>query len=173
MVRVARADEAGNYGKLSTDNTVKAITITNNDFTFNKDTKKYNILVDEDVNDIEINVTPNDSKATVSVENNTDLKVGLNKVKVAVIAENGDKNEYLFNVYRIGEEKKEEIVPEEVKDKPKNNNIWMIVSGIELLVIIGLLLLSLKKKKNNKEDNQSNNQVTTFNNYNEEKTKEI
>ena len=174
MVRVARADEAGNYGKLSTDNTVKAITITNNDFTFNKDTKKYNILVDEDVNDIEINVTPNDSKATVSVENNTDLKVGLNKVNVVVTAENGDKNEYLFNVYRIGEEKKEEAPAEEVIVEPKNNNIWMIISGIELLVIIGLLLLLFRKKKNNKkEDNQSNNQVTTFNNYNEEKTSEI
>lgn len=172
-VKVARADEAGNYGKLNTDNTVKAITITNNDFIFNKDTKKYNILVDEDVNDIEINVIPNDSKATVSIENNTNLKVGLNEVKVAVTAENGDKNEYLFNVYRIGEEKKEETVPDKPVEEPKNNNIWMVISGIELLVIIGLLLLLLKKKKNNKEDNQSNNQVTTFNNYNEEKTREI
>lgn len=161
-IKVARADESGNYGKLSTDNTVKAISITNYDFNFNKDTKKYNILVDEDVNDLEINVTPNDSKALVSIENNTDLKPGLNKVNVTVTAENGDKNEYLFNVYKIGEEKKEETVKEDVVVKPKNNNIWMIISGIELLIIIGLLLLLLKKKKNNK--------VT---NYNEPVKKEL
>ena len=162
-VKVARADESGNYGKLSTDNTVKSITITNYDFNFNKDTKKYNILVDEDVSDIEINVTPNDSKASISIENNTNLKVGLNEVKVSVIAENGDKNEYLFNVYRIGEEKKEEIVPDNKVEPKKGLNIWMIISGIELLIIIVLLLL-IKKKKNNKKDNIQNN----INNYNNE-----
>lgn len=170
IVKVAREDANGNYGKLSTDNSVKSISITNYDFKFNKDTKKYNILVDEDVNEIEVKVTPTDSKATVEVLNNTDLKPGLNKVTVKVTAENGDTNEYLFNVYKIGEEeKKEEVTPtpvppkEETKEEKKDDgiNIWMIIAGIELLVIIALIVALLKKKKddNDKFDNHKEEHI--------------
>ena len=152
IVKVARKDETGNYGKLSTDNTVKSIAMTGYDIKFNKDTKKYNVLVDEEVNEIELTVTPTDSKSTVSIDNNTELKTGLNKVVVKVTAENGDVNEYLFNVYKIGEEKKEEVktVEKEVIKKEKDNTL-LIVSGIELIVIL-ILLVSLLKKKKNKMD---------------------
>ena len=165
VVKVARKDEAGNYGKLSTDNSVKSISVTGFDIKFNKDTKKYNVLIDEEVNEVEIKVTPNDSKATVTIENNTDLKVGLNKVVVKVTAENGDANEYLFNVYKIGEEsKKEEVIPtptptsdDKKEESNQKTNIWMIISGIELLLIIILLVLLLLKKRN--KGNNENNQI--------------
>ena len=148
IVKVARKDANGNYGKLSTDNSVKSISIANYDFKFNRDTKKYNILVDEDVNELEFTVTPNDSKSAVSIQNNTDLKAGLNKVIVNIVAENGEANEYLFNVYKIGEAK-QEAVPEKKEEvkKEKTDNTWLIVSGIELLVIFILLISLLKKRK--------------------------
>ena len=148
IVKVARKDEQGNYGKLSTDNSVKSISIIGYDIKFNKDTKKYNVLVDEDVNEIELTVTPNDSKSTVSVENNTELKAGLNKVTVKVTAENGDINEYLFNVYKIGEDKKEEIKPIEKETTEEDKlNTWLIVSGVEFVVILILLISLIKKRK--------------------------
>lgn len=148
IVKVARKDEQGNYGKLSTDNSVKSISITGYDIKFNKDTKKYNVLVDEDVNEIELTITPNDSKSTVSVENNTELKAGLNKVTVKVTAENGDINEYLFNVYKIGEDKKEEIKPIEKETTEEDKlNTWLIVSGVEFVVILILLISLIKKRK--------------------------
>lgn len=163
IIKVARADASGNYGKLSTDNSVKTISITDYDFKFNKDTKKYNILVDENVNEVEINVVPTDNKAMVTIQNNTELKAGLNKVIVQVTAENGDVNEYLFNVYKIGDEAKEEpvMIPEENDIEKDNNkfNIWLIVAGLEFVIIIVLLLLLLKKKKDNllvNENNQNN-----------------
>lgn len=149
IVKVARKDANGNYGKLSTDNSVKSITIANYDFKFNKDTKKYNILVEEDVNELEFTVTPNDNKSAVSIQNNTDLKTGLNKVTVNIVAENGEANEYLFNVYKLGEEK-QEVVPEkkeEVKKEKNDSNTWLIVSGIELVIIFILLISLLKKRK--------------------------
>ena len=157
IVKVARKDESGNYGKLSTDNSVKSISMTGYDIKFNKDIKKYNVLV-EDVNEVEIKVTPNDSKASISIENNTDLKAGLNKVVVKVTAENGDVNEYLFNVYKIGEEKKEEttVEPEKTKEEETTDNktnIWLIVSGIEFVIIFFLALLLKKNKKNNNTSN--------------------
>ena len=122
--------------------------MTGYDIKFNKDTKKYNVLVDEDVNEIELTVTPNDSKSTVSVENNTELKAGLNKVTVKVTAENGDINEYLFNVYKIGEDKKEEIKPIEKETTEEDKiNTWLIVSGVEFVVILILLISLIKKRK--------------------------
>ena len=149
IVKVARKDEQGNYGKLSTDNSVKSISMTGYDIKFNKDTKKYNILVDEDVNELEFTVTPNDNKSAVSIQNNTDLKTGLNKVIVNIVAENGEANEYLFNVYKLGEEK-QEVAPEkkeEVKKEKNDSNTWLIVSGIELVIIFILLISLLKKRK--------------------------
>ncbi len=175
IVKVARKDEGGNFGKLSTDNTVKSISVTNYDIKFNKDTKKYNVLVDENVNEVEIKVTPNDSKSTVSIENNTDLKAGLNKVIVKVIAENGDTNEYLFNVYKIGEEgRKEEVIPpttnddnKEISSKEMNNNnkfnVWLVISIIEFIIIGVLIVLLLKKNKSgdyNNSESLKNNQNT-------------
>ncbi len=159
VVKVARKDEAGNYGKLSTDNSIKSITITDLDFKFNKDTKKYNLLV-EDVNEIEFNVVPNSNAASVSIQNNDNLKEGLNKVIVQVTAENGDVNEYLFNVYKISnteEDKKEEAKndnsnedKDEIKEAKQNNNIWMIVSIIEFVLLSGISAMYFMKNKNNK-----------------------
>ena len=159
VVKVARKDEAGNYGKLSTDNSIKSITITDLDFNFNKDTKKYNLLV-EDVNEIEFNVVPNSSAASVSIQNNENLKEGLNKVIVQVTAENGDINEYLFNVYKISnteEDKKEESKndnsnenKEEIKETKGNSNVWMIVSIIEFVLLSGVSAMYFMKNKKNK-----------------------
>ncbi len=183
VIKVARKDSEGNYGKLSTDNSVKSITVTNYDIKFNNDTKKYNVLVDENTNEVEIKVTPNDGKSTVSINNNQNLKAGLNVVNVIVTAENGDKNEYLFNVYKIGEEeKKDDVIPtptpiDDNTNEEKNSklNIWMIISGIEfILIIILLILLLLKKRNKNNNDNfnQNDNQIVS-NNINQDINNEI
>ena len=159
VLKIARQDEDGNYGKLSTDNTVKSINVANYDIKFSSDTKKYNVLVDEDVNEVEFDIKTNDSKALVSIENNTDLKPGLNVVKVIITAENGDANEYLFNVYKIGEEEKKEEIPlakdpilepKEDEVKKENNTIWIVISVLELLAIVSLIVIILNGKKKNK-----------------------
>ena len=160
IIKVVRKDASGNYGKLSTDNSVKTISITNYSLDFNPEVKKYNLLV-EDINEVEINVETNDSTASVSILNNTELKAGLNKVTVKVTAENGDINEYLFNVYKIGEEKEIETnneTTEEKQNNEKTNIIWLIISGVEFLIIIVLSIFILKKKKSSLDvsDNDSN-----------------
>ncbi len=161
IINVVRKDTTGNYGKLNADNSVKSISVKEFDFKFNNDTKKYNILVDENIDNIEFSVIPNDSKATVSVTNNTNLKAGLNVVNVKVKAENGDSNEFIFNVYKLGEESQKEAIA--TNDEPSENeniakkdsiNIWMIISLIEFLIII--VLLMKKNKKTNKSQNVNN-----------------
>ena len=151
VVKVARKDKDGNFGKLSSDNIAKSITITDYKFVFDNNVKKYNLLVEEEVNELEFNVVPNNSNATVSVANNTDLKPGLNEVTVTVTAENGDKNEFLFNIYKIGETKTCEVEEESKEDNILSKiNVWMIVSGVELIVIISLIAKVASKKKNKK-----------------------
>ena len=177
-IKVIRKDENGNYGKLNSDNSIKSITIINYDFKFDENQKKYNILIDEKVDKLDIVVTPNNSSSTVSIEGNEHLKSGLNKVIVQVIAENGDINKYLFNIYKMGDEtpKKEDTIIDPPKDENNNNNnIWIIVCVIEFLIIIILMVMLLLRKKNNKgidtfkqQQNQSlnNNIYSNQNNIN-------
>ena len=156
-IKVIRKDAEGNVGALSADNTVSSITITNYDFKFSPEIKSYNILVEENVNAIEIKTVPNHAKATVEVKNNTNLKPGLNKVVVTITSEKGTKNEYVFNVYKIGDVKEGEEEPEpkeeEKENKKKGINFWFIVALLEFIGIVVLLLS--KKKKNNKGTNNT------------------
>ncbi len=144
VVKVIRKDADGNYGQLSSDNSVKTIKIPNNDFKFDNNVKEYKLLVEENVQNLEMEVIPNDSKATVSISNNTNLKPGLNKVSVIVTSEKGDTNEFLFNVYKIGEEKVEESTE---NSNNKQIYILLIISFIEFLIIIGLLFIKNNKKE--------------------------
>ena len=176
VIKVIRQDESGNFGKLNTDNSVKSITITDYDLEFKKDVKKYNILV-EDIENVEFKVVPNNAAATVSITNNTDLQPGLNVVKIQITAENGDINEYIFNVYKIAEadtpptETKEEKV-EPVKVEKEGTNIWLIVSIVEFVIIIILTKLLLSKGKRKKKDNNVNNNINNdVNNDNLDKKK--
>ena len=161
VINVTRKDASGSYGKLSADNSVKSINITGYEFKFNKDTKKYNLLVDEDVNELEFKVVTNDKKATVSIENNTNLKPGLNEVKVIATSENGNPNEYLFDVYKIGEvcnceeTSPEPVVCPELPTQEESNNEknkeWQFIAIVEfvLLMILGILFIfvCIRKRK--------------------------
>ena len=161
IIKVLRKDINGSYRQLHTDNSVKEMNIKGYDFLFNNDVKKYNVLVDENVDKIEIEVVPNDAYATVSIQNNENLKIGLNNVLVLITAEDGSVNEYNFNVYRLGEEITGALHENDVK-KNQSINIWMIFAGIELLVIIFLTFLLFFKKKNNNKVDIINNQETNI-----------
>lgn len=150
IIKAIRKDLQGNYGKLSTDNSVKSINITGYDFKFDKDVRKYNILVDENVNEVEFNVVPNDSTATVSIQNNNNLKEGLNEVIVQITAENGSINEYLFNVYKIskGAAANNDNIENEQKDGSCLEwKIALIVEFVLLIIMLIIVILTLKKKK--------------------------
>lgn len=168
VIKAIRKDSAGNYGKLDTDNSVKSITIKGYDLKFSKDIKKYNVLV-EDVDKLEINVIPNSATATTSIENNENLKTGLNVITIKIVAENGNIDEYILNVYKIGkelasEEKTDDVVNNTVNCNEKINgnktSIWFIISIIEMILLIGaislIIYINKKKKQSNKTIDMSN-----------------
>ena len=66
---------------------------------FNKETFEYYFLTDKDISNLEIIAIPENSNATVNVTGNTNLKEGLNEIKIEVISEDKlAKNEYIINV---------------------------------------------------------------------------
>lgn len=158
IVKAIRKDKDGNYGKLNTDNSVKSFAISNYDIKFDKNVKKYNLLV-ENIDELEFNIVPNDNTATVSIQGNEEFKDGLNKIIIQIVAENGDINEYLMNVYKISENNDESIQIddnriEEIEEKSQKNEnsnyFWIIVSAVEFALLVLLVILYFIKIKKNK-----------------------
>lgn len=56
---------------------------------FQKTITRYNLVVGDDVSQIAVNAIPEDSNAKVSVTGNTNLKIGVNEVKITVTAQDG------------------------------------------------------------------------------------
>ena len=127
--------------KLSSDNTIKSLIIKDHKINFNKDILTYNITVDSNTKKLDIKVVLNDSNATYEIIGNNNFKPGLNKVLIAVTAEDGSIKEYTINV------KKEK----EKKDNSKSSRNVIIV--LLILIIIGLIYIIFKEDE---EDNKEN-----------------
>ena len=56
---------------------------------FQKTITKYNLIVGDNVNQITVNAIPEDTKAKVQVTGNTNLKAGVNEIRITVTAEDG------------------------------------------------------------------------------------
>lgn len=54
---------------------------------FSADTMEYKVNVDDTINEVDVTATPDDSKATVNISGNKDLKVGENTISIDVTAE--------------------------------------------------------------------------------------
>ena len=61
---------------------------------FKKDVTEYTVQVGKDVTELQLDAVPEDEKAKVTVEGNTDLKDGENKVTITVMAEDESKTVY-------------------------------------------------------------------------------
>lgn len=65
---------------------------------FNKNKTQYYITIPENISNINVTATSEDSKASVQVLGNTNIQVGNSQIKIIVTAENGNKKEYVINV---------------------------------------------------------------------------
>ena len=86
----------------SSDATLSALTVKEGTISpeFSKDVEAYTLTVPNEITQINVTATPTDSKATVKVEGNKDLKEGENPVTVTVTAEDGTTAKYTINVTR-------------------------------------------------------------------------
>lgn len=90
----------GEDNNKSNNANLKSITLSNGGISFDKNKTNYDISVNSDVNNIEVNAITEDSKAKVTVSGNKNLKVGNNKIEIKVIAEDGSSKLYIINVLK-------------------------------------------------------------------------
>lgn len=94
---------------------------------FNKDQTSYKLTVPNGVTSLNVNATPNNSKASVSISGNNNLSVGKNNILVQVQAEDGSKKVYKIEVTRSSASS-----GGQTQTKSNNNNLKSI-SGIDNL----------------------------------------
>lgn len=80
----------------SSNNYLCSLSVTHYSFnrTFRKEGLNYFISVARDVKSVKVNATPDDSKSQVYINGNSDLKAGMNKVLITVVAKNGNIRHY-------------------------------------------------------------------------------
>ncbi len=80
----------------STENKLESLSVSPGKLSpaFSPDTTSYNVSVGADVTELVVSAKAKDSKATVKLSGNKNLKPGKNTVKITVTAESGDKKVY-------------------------------------------------------------------------------
>lgn len=90
---ITQAELEASYSK---DNTLKSLSVDGYDLSpsFSKDETNYKVEVPADTTKININVSKNDSKASVNGDGEHEVSEGENKFVITVTAENGSTKEY-------------------------------------------------------------------------------
>lgn len=91
----------------SKNSALKELTLLQGTLTpeFSKDITEYTVQVGTDVTELQLDAIPEDEKAKVTVEGNTDLKDGENKVTITVTAEDESATVYTLTVNKTDETK--------------------------------------------------------------------
>lgn len=143
--------------KKSNNNYISTITLSNGKIEFSKDILTYDIIVENDIEEITISATAENDKAVITGIGKHSLNVGNNIIKLSVKAEDGSERTYTINVNREKENIKvndNEIIDNEnnitKNEEEKNNNIVPIMIGvISLLILVIVIIILIKEKKNN------------------------
>jgi len=104
----------------SSNNKLSNLGIKPNDFTgFKPGTTTYNVTVPNDVAEIQVYASAQDSKAKISGTGKVQLQMGENQIKVTCKAENGSSKVYTINVTRSVAEQSTETTPEQPEQVPE------------------------------------------------------
>ena len=118
---------------------------------FDKQTINYD-LGSTELDELEVEAIPEDSRATVNGTGKTKLEAGENDIKIEVTAENGTVRTYHIKVNKkenseISNNNQENaIVNEENKDNSKNTITYIIIAILAIVIIIILVKNQIKKK---------------------------
>lgn len=132
--------------KKSSNNNLKSLTIDDYKIDFKKDQHLYSIDLVNNANKLVVKATTEDKKATYKIIGADDLKKNDYKVKIEVIAENGDKSTYSITAYQQ-EDKKDEKKKFLANLNIKKDDLikYGIIGGAILLVIIIISLIIHRK----------------------------
>lgn len=138
---------------------IKNIFIDNYDIDFEKNKTNYNLKLNKDINELDINVVLEDQKATYKIIGADDIKNNNNEIAIIVTAEDNNILTYTINIKYLNET--EEITPVKEKINIKKlitkyltkDNLTYIGITIGIIIII-ILLIILKNKRENKKINK-------------------
>lgn len=136
--------------KKSSNNNLSSIVVNGKGVNLIKDKYEYDITVVYEVDNVNIEATLEDSKASVTGDGMHELIVGENNIKLLVKAEDGSQKEYKLNITRDTEDLVvEDIIPEvdsETKEETSNSKTIYIVIGISaIILVVGGFLIFRKK----------------------------
>lgn len=141
--------------KLSSNNYLSSLTISNGEINFKKDKYGYDVVVNHDVERITIKAVLEDKKAMVSGTGSKSLKDGENVFKIAVKAENGSVRNYTITIFRekdepINEEKNvdnAQKVENTKKEMEKSNfSVPLLVAVIGFFVLLFGAVMAIKEE---------------------------
>lgn len=132
-IKVTRADEIP-LG-------LKTLKIEGTDIhkTFKADVFEYDIDIEEDLKELEIEAIANDEKATVEILGNEELQEGENLITIIVKSEDGKETV----TYQITVNKILKVEEEPVVDASNNSNNTQIYIYIGIIVVAGIALIAL------------------------------
>ena len=79
------------------DTRLKSLTLSNGSLIFNSDIYNYDLIINEDINNINVTAIPIDETSTVTVNNNTNLENG-SIITILVKGTDGNSSEYKINI---------------------------------------------------------------------------
>ena len=125
---------------------------------FYKRNNKYDLAIEKGDNELELEVVPENDKATYEVKGDKDIKGNNNKIQIIVTSESGKKNTYTINItYENDDNKKisKFILIDKFKDIFKQYKLYFyIAGGVVLLIIVMIVIINaVSNKKINKELN--------------------
>ena len=139
---------------------IKELKIKNHKIDFEKNKTNYNITLEKNINELEIDVTLESEFATYKIIGADDIKANNNEIAIVVTSEDNNTITYTINVKYtdtlIKENKtdnKKIDIKALIKKYLTKDNITYAIIGIGIIVIIILLFL-LKNKRENKKINK-------------------
>lgn len=141
----------------SSNKFLKSLDIENCEVQFDRQKTDYTVYVDKGINELKVNTTTEDNKATYRVIGADDLSRNNNVVKIEVTAEDTTKKTYYIKVkFKEQEktvEKGEESSKEKVEPKKLTGKVlkWIGI-GFGIFLFIGIVLIVISKIKDHSID---------------------
>ncbi len=140
----------------SNNNYLKKLDVKGYILNFYKRTNEYDLAIEENVNELELEVIPEDDKATYEIKGDKDIKGNNNKIEIIVTAASGKKNTYILNItYEKDDTKKisKFILIDKFKDIFNKYRLYFYLAGGVILVTIMVIVIinNVSSNKINKE----------------------
>jgi hypothetical protein len=149
IITIIKKDAQGNSVSLSNNNYLSSLTMEGTNILFNKETLNYVIGVKNNVTDAKINYSPEDEKSTVTIEGNTILIVGINKIIIKVTAEDSSQREYVLLINREENNVINTNDVNEINNKLNNTNDLLVVSSKDNINLDSNILNNLSNTNKN------------------------